>query len=457
MQMTDPLPEGPPPKKRLIGKSTAVSGHCSPAASSGTAFKKRYTEQEKEPNHGSRLPAIYDDHIHDLKRRVDDLATGREARSATGPGQVDKSQDDSRKSDASAGIPSQTALPKDCDLSEVATKHRRASNRDKKESGKAKKDSKKEKKDSRSKARKRRDGESKKKPSRASPVRLRPRKRGSEVVQCQFRPETDPAVIFEGERVMVVYKPPYWTTTTDADAEWQRAPLQGWLWDNFGDRFPIFGDSTKSNGLCQRLDVQTSGPLIVAKDVDAWKSMRHDIAEKSARKEYWALMHGTLTPSKSKGILNYPILKIKNKRGNPRVVSEVHRENCRCGCQHAQTFYEVEQYYKRSSSGERYTLLKVRIITGRTHQIRVHVAELARRAHMKLRGLVGDFVYLDSKQYKKDRSFCPRVFLHAKSLEVWPVGESQPFRIECDLPDDLQRVLDGLQRDAKAHERLSKM
>jgi len=266
----------------------------------------------------------------------------------------------------------------------------------------------------------------------------------------KFSPEEKPDTIYEmaNSDLLVVYKPPHWTATTSKTAGGPtvhgKQKIQDWLQDVHGGRFPFLeqdgenGTQNYSNGIAQRLDVETSGPFIVATNLTTWKKMKPIISKKeNMRKEYVALMHGTLPFAFQSGVLKYPLKTTNSPKGSR---TEVHERG-----DSAETQYDTIKLFSWGTSC--YTLLRLRIITGRTHQIRVHVKELAREAGLELCGLVGDYKYLPREQVTEDKKFCNRVFLHASLLQFLPPGQQQPVRIECDLPVELTDVLDKLTCD----------
>ena len=137
----------------------------------------------------------------------------------------------------------------------------------------------------------------------------------------KFSPEEEvPATIFEmnSSSMFVAYKPARWTMTTSILGKKlgseKPAPrfgakaIQAWLQDTHGTRFPFLLNARYSNGMAHRLDVETSGPFIVATSMEAWQTMRGLIStQEHLRKEYVALMHGSLPLAYQAGTLKYPL------------------------------------------------------------------------------------------------------------------------------------------------------
>mmetsp|Transcript_156584 Transcript_156584/g.380259 ORF Transcript_156584/g.380259 Transcript_156584/m.380259 type:complete len:794 (+) Transcript_156584:75-2456(+) len=251
-----------------------------------------------------------------------------------------------------------------------------------------------------------------------------------------------PYVVFDQNGVLVVYKPPHWTMTTTMEMP-RETSIQAWLGDSLGHCYPYLLEEPLQAGLVQRLDVETSGPVVVATRSDTFQRMWQLRSAGHFYREYVALLHGKLPMKHSCGTLEYSL----NTRRRSSNVSERHG-------QPARTRYQAVAAFSRSPGGSGklsggpprdYTLLRVRILTGRLHQIRVHLRELARRLGLAVCGLVGDYKYLPRAELLRDREFCPRVFLHARVLRFPLPGEQRDLcRVSCELPLDLARVLHEL-------------
>jgi len=182
-------------------------------------------------------------------------------------------------------------------------------------------------------------------------------------------------------------------------------------------------------GIVHRLDKDTSGLLVVAKNDTAQHFLMEQFQKKEVVKIYYALLAGHLEPEK--GTIDAPIGRSLQDRKKMAVVQGKSSKE-------AVTKYEVIRYL-----GD-YTYVKVYLLTGRTHQIRVHFAAIGFP-------LVGDPTYGRSKVnhlFEKDYGL-HRQFLHAAFLSfAMPVGsgkkDTKKGEFESTLPLDLQRVLDGL-------------
>ena len=171
-------------------------------------------------------------------------------------------------------------------------------------------------------------------------------------------------------------------------------------------------------GIVHRLDKDTSGVIIVAKDDVSIHQLQRQFKKRTTEKTYIALVTGRLP--QSQGLIEAPI-------GRHRV----HRQRMAVQSQgkHALTRWEVDKHY-RDAAGSPYTLVTVDLLTGRTHQIRVHFAWMGYP-------LAGDRVYGPAKT----RLNCPRQFLHAARLAITHPTTREPMVFSAPLPEDLRRVL----------------
>lgn len=169
-------------------------------------------------------------------------------------------------------------------------------------------------------------------------------------------------------------------------------------------------------GIVHRLDKDTSGLLIVAKNDLAHINMSKQIKDREVKKIYIALVKGNI--NENEATINMPIGRSTKDRKKMAV---------RKDGKEAITHFKVLKRY-----GD-YTLLKVKIDTGRTHQIRVHLAEIGHP-------VVGDMVYSKGK----NEFGVEGQMLHAQSLEFKHPITGQEMHLEADLPQYFKNVLKEL-------------
>jgi 23S rRNA pseudouridine1911/1915/1917 synthase len=167
-------------------------------------------------------------------------------------------------------------------------------------------------------------------------------------------------------------------------------------------------------GIVHRLDRYTSGVLLVAKNDAAHTSLAGQFASRQVEKVYLALVHGNLR--QERGVIDRPITRDPVRR--VRMTTRLQRGRP------ARSEYRV----LRSFPG--FTLLEVRISTGRTHQIRVHLSSLGHP-------VVGDTVY-------GAPATLPRYFLHAHRIRFRQPSTGEEIRIESPLPAELEQWMAGL-------------
>ena len=174
-------------------------------------------------------------------------------------------------------------------------------------------------------------------------------------------------------------------------------------------------------GIVHRLDKETSGLIVVAKNEQAHRWLQDQFRGRTVEKIYFALVDGK--PPTPSGRIEAPIGRNGTQR---KLMSVVQLEKGRTAVSE----------YKTLESFPEHTLLEVHPLTGRTHQIRVHLAFLGCP-------VTGDTIY----GKKKPSVNLDRHFLHAYKLKIILPGEEQPRVFEAGLPVELESVLKGLRND----------
>lgn len=180
-------------------------------------------------------------------------------------------------------------------------------------------------------------------------------------------------------------------------------------------------------GIVHRLDKDTSGLLIVAKTEEAFRFLQRQFKDRTVEKEYIALVHGSLP---EKGEISAPILRNPFNRKKFGIFP---------GGRNALTYYTVID--RTNAHGESLSLLRVRPLTGRTHQIRVHLKYIGHP-------IVSDKLYGGRKMVRADLQFCPRLFLHASRISFLHPRTAEKITFSSELPVELKNVLVSLQRQS---------
>lgn len=167
------------------------------------------------------------------------------------------------------------------------------------------------------------------------------------------------------------------------------------------------------SGIVHRLDRETSGVLLVAKNEETESRLKNMFREREVEKTYTTLVWGILKPEKGE-------IKIPLGRASKDRLRVVPKENGR----YSHTTYEVEKYYPKSNM----TLVRVGLKTGRTHQIRVHFAAIGHP-------VVGDNKYTNKKTELK------RQFLHATEIKFKHPYTGKLLVVRSPLSEDLKVFL----------------
>ncbi|HEY2916648.1 MAG TPA: RluA family pseudouridine synthase [Candidatus Limnocylindrales bacterium] len=226
----------------------------------------------------------------------------------------------------------------------------------------------------------------------------------------------DVPVVYEDDDLLIVDKPAglvVHPAPGHADGTLVNA-LLGRHGDTFGG---IAG--VKRPGIVHRLDRDTSGLLIVARTDAAQASLMAQLQARRIKKTYLALVHGAVNAAV--GRIEAPIGRDPGHRTRMAVVA---------GGREATTGYRVRERF------DGWTLLELDLITGRTHQIRVHLAAIGHP-------VAGDPLY-GTATSRRGPDGLDRLFLHAWRLELTSPSSGRLLRAEAALPAELASVVDSL-------------
>ena len=240
-----------------------------------------------------------------------------------------------------------------------------------------------------------------------------------------FTPENLPIdIVYEDETLVVVNKPAgiivhpaagnYSGTLANALAyHFQQLPA---------------GPTPARPGIVHRLDRDTSGLLVVAKTESAMENLADQFRERTVFKSYVALVHGRV--QNPTGLIDQPIARDPSNRTRMGIVR---------GGRNALSIYKVRQSFQR------FTLLDVELKTGRTHQIRVHLAWLRHP-------VVGDDTYgggrdntIQNAKLRTEVRKLGRHFLHAEKLGFTHPGTKKALEFEAPLPAELVTLLESVE------------
>lgn len=247
----------------------------------------------------------------------------------------------------------------------------------------------------------------------------------------------NPPIIFEDKNYLVINKPA--GLAVHGGGNIKEPTLSDWLIAHYPSIIKV-GDDTTRPGIVHRLDKDVSGLMVVAKTRAAFAHLKEQFKGREINKEYIALVYGRLTPDE--GEINFPI---KRSRAGYKMaalplnaaelLSRRHpRERDQGNITGVFKAREASTSFKTLKKFVNYTLVRIKIKTGRTHQIRVHFFAYGHP-------LVGDNLYFTKKTKDKNKKInLGRIFLVADRLSFHDLkGEKQSFTI--DLPAELTSFL----------------
>ncbi len=227
---------------------------------------------------------------------------------------------------------------------------------------------------------------------------------------------------YEDQDIVVVNKPAGMVVHPSIGHE--RGTLVNALLAHYPDISGIGGE--KRPGIVHRLDKETSGLIVVAKNDQALRTLQEQFKHRTVKKRYLALVEGYFRYKEV--IIDGPIGRDPKNRRRMAVISG----DTSASARDAKTHVKIIQHY-RSALKEDYSYVECRPITGRTHQIRVHLA-------FAKYPVVGDLVYGRRRQHLE----LSRHFLHASKLTLELPSNGVVTAFHAPLPDELRSVLDRL-------------
>ena len=247
-------------------------------------------------------------------------------------------------------------------------------------------------------------------------------------------------ILYEDTDLAIVYKPAGMMVHAGAGAtedQRNRGTLVNALLHHFATLSAMGGEMRP--GIVHRLDRETSGLIIVAKNDDAHRKLAAQFARREIKKTYLALVHGRM--KKDLGTVSAGISRDRVRRTRMTTRQSGGRE----AISHYQVLQRIDSLFGK------FTLLEVKIETGRTHQIRVHMASLGHP-------VVGDALYGAPRELRSgpgrgkpgnQRAISlPRNFLHAAELELLHPRTGARIALTSALPGELQAFLDVLENAA---------
>jgi len=235
----------------------------------------------------------------------------------------------------------------------------------------------------------------------------------------------EPSILFQDNDLLILDKPSGMTVNrSDTTRE---ETVQDWLEKEHMQKSKTSNQSDffQRSGIVHRLDKETSGILIVAKNESAFLELQRQFKERLVEKSYTALVHGKVIPEH--GEILAPVGRLSFNRKRFGVIA---------GGRQAVTTYNVMRTLVNGQN-EEFSLLELYPKTGRTHQIRVHLKYIHHP-------VVSDELYAGRKTARNDRKALPRLFLHAGKISIIHPSMKEKISFESPLPHELQSFLKEL-------------
>jgi 23S rRNA pseudouridine1911/1915/1917 synthase len=235
-----------------------------------------------------------------------------------------------------------------------------------------------------------------------------------------------PSVLFSDSYLLVLNKPAGWITNT-ADTTTDQPVLQKWIEQSytFWKNGKKDSDFYNRAGIVHRIDKETSGCLLVAKDEITFAALQAQFKQRLVKKTYIALTHGKI--KQDRGVIDAGVGRLPWRRDRFGVL---------LGGRGAQSSYKVIEHKHKNK--EDFTLVEFTPTTGRTHQIRIHAKYIGHP-------LVADSFYAGRKAARADRVWCPRLFLHAAKISFTHPETGKAVTVEAPMPKDLLAALHTLE------------
>ncbi len=233
-----------------------------------------------------------------------------------------------------------------------------------------------------------------------------PQKQSHEAQKIDF----DVEILYEDEDLLIVNKPPFLTIHPAPSVK--EPTLVDWLKHKGVSLSTLSGE--ERHGIVHRIDKETSGALVVAKNNEAHRNLSRQLENRSMGRYYLALID---LPLKEDLIVDKPIGRNPVHRTKMAVVNN--------GREARSAFVKLSR-----SESQKYELIAAKLFTGRTHQIRVHLESLSRH-------IINDFTY----GFKKKRDIIGRVMLHAYLIYFTHPRTGEKMMHKAPLTEDFQRML----------------
>ncbi len=237
-------------------------------------------------------------------------------------------------------------------------------------------------------------------------------------------------ILFEDDELLVINKPPGIVVNRAESVKGET--VQDWaeekLQINKSDKSTNEEDKDFYDraGIVHRIDKETSGILLIAKSPESFRELQRQFKERIVKKTYLAIVHGNLVPPE--GEIRAPVGRLPWNRERFGIVPE--------GKEAVTKYKRVKSLQLRvKNKNEEFSLVELYPESGRTHQIRVHLKYINHP-------IVADFLYAGRKTARDDRTWAPRVMLHAWKISFGHPKTQALVAIDSPIPDDMKRIIE---------------
>ena len=235
----------------------------------------------------------------------------------------------------------------------------------------------------------------------------------------------DIKIIYEDDDFLILDKPSG-ITVNNSDTTKNETTVQDFVENKLNIKKLKFegaedSDFYSRSGIVHRIDKETSGILLVAKNKESFENLQLQFKERKVSKAYLALVHDHV--DSQEGEIKVPIGRLPWNRKRFGVLA---------GGKDAETFYKVLENFKKP-----FALLELVPKTGRTHQIRVHLKYFNHP-------IFGDELYAGRKISRQDRRILNRFFLHAIKISFYHPKTGERVEFQSKLPPELEKVLENI-------------
>lgn len=236
-------------------------------------------------------------------------------------------------------------------------------------------------------------------------------------------------VLFKDRNFMVIDKPADMPSVSLEESD--ESSLARWIVKHFPKQASLKRGKLEA-GLIHRLDNDTSGVIVAASTQEAFENLRRQFDEGNVKKEYLALVLGSLP---SEGFIDSPIAHHPKSKKKMMTCGSL-KEAAQFKARPARTEYKLKEKFE--FAGKKYSLVSVTIRTGVRHQIRVHFASIGHP-------LAGDRLYQNPRMRTLDTLKLNRHFLHAKKISFKDPSSGKIVTFKSPLPAELGLALEKFQ------------